>query len=125
MESLINEMLEHESWAVVGASANKSKYGNTVFHKLMKKGLTVYLVNPKYEEIEGHKVYPDLESVDGEIDCISMVVNQSISEETVKSAIKLGIKYIWFQPNTYNSGIIDLAENAGIKVVYGTCILWT
>ncbi len=125
MDNLINEMLACKNWAVIGATPNRSKYGNTVFHKLENKGRNVYLVNPKYQEIEGRQVFSNIESINNKIDCISMVVNPIISIKVVKSAIKLGIKYIWFQPNTYNQEIIKLAEENGIKIIYGSCILWT
>ena len=59
-----------ESVAIVGASrtagtANFRLVSNLVNLKFLGK---VYLVNPNAEEIMGLKAYPDLKSIEGDID---------------------------------------------------------
>ncbi len=124
MEQTIEKMLEMKRWAVVGATPNKSKYGNKIFHKLLNRGCDVFPVNPNYDEIEGVKAYANLSVIDDEVDCVSVIVPAKYSKDVVKDAIKKGIKYMWFQPNSYDMETIEFAKENGITVVYGACILW-
>ncbi len=123
MQQIIKEMLALKNWAVVGAHADNMKYGNKVFKKHLSENRNVYLVNPKYQEIDGIKVYASLADIDEPVDCISMVVNKNLARAAVEQAIEKGIKYIWFQPNTYDAELIKFSEENGIKAVYGTCVL--
>ncbi len=123
MQNTINQMLSSNSWAVVGASPDSFKYGNRVFKKMMAEGRKVFLVNPNYDQIDGIKVYDSLAAIGQKIDCISVVVNRELARAVVEAAHQLNIAYIWFQPNTYDDAIIELAEQYGINVVYGTCLL--
>ncbi len=123
MQKTINTMLKLNNWTVIGAHPDSFKYGNRVFKKLMAEQRKVFLVNPNYNEIDGMRVYSKLEDIDDKVDCISMVVNKKIARFAVEAAIRKNIKYIWFQPNTYDTEIIELAEKSGINVVYGTCVL--
>ena len=47
------EMLKEKNWAVIGASIDKSKFSYKIPKILKEKGYKVYLINPKYYEIEG------------------------------------------------------------------------
>ncbi len=123
MQQTIEEMLALKNWAVVGAHPDRLKFGNRVFKKHLAERRQVFLVNPNYSEIDGLPVYAHLEDIAEPIDCISMVVNRKLSRLAVAAAIKKNVKYIWFQPNTYDLEIIELAEKNGIKTVYGTCVL--
>jgi len=62
MHDPVQEFLSQKSLAVVGASWNRSKFGNIVFRDLRGKGYTVLPVNPGAEEIEGAPCYPNLAS---------------------------------------------------------------
>ncbi len=123
MQNTIAEMFKLKNWAVVGATPNKEKYGNSVLNDLVNRGYNVYPVNPRYDEIEGMKTYPCILDIEDDVDCVSMVVNKEISRKVVEMAIKKKVKYIWFQPDTYDMDTIRLAEGSGIKVVHGTCVL--
>ena len=56
--------------AVIGASAEDGKIGNSVMKNLINGGYrgTIYPIHPKAQEIMGLKAYPSVLEVDGEID---------------------------------------------------------
>ena len=56
----INKFLEGKRFAVVGASANREKYGNKVLRVYQQNKLDVVPVNPAGGEIEGLTAYADL-----------------------------------------------------------------
>lgn len=118
-----NEMLDKKVWAVIGVTPNKEKFGYKIYKKLKKHGYTVYAINPKYEEIEGDKVYTQLKDLPQKPDCISMVVPPKISKNMLEEIKNLEILYVWFQPGTFDEETIDIAESYNLKIVYYDCVL--
>lgn len=115
-------MLEKKVWAVVGANEDPGKYGNMIYRKLLSRGYEVYPVNPNYESIEGHKCYSDLSSLPAKPDVIDMVVSPKRGRPVIEEAAKLGIKYVWLQPETYDEELMQLIESKGITAVQA-CVL--
>ena len=59
-ESSTTVFLAAQSFAVAGASRDRSKYGNRVFQALLASGRTVYPLNPSAPEVEGHADYASI-----------------------------------------------------------------
>lgn len=116
-------MFEKKDWAVVGANINPGKYGNKIFNKLQKHNYNVIPVNPNYNEVEGVKCYDSLKDMLLLPDCVNVVVPPKRSINVVEDCIELGIKYIWFQPGTFDEAVLDMAEKGGLNVVYYNCVL--
>lgn len=115
-------MMEKKVWAVVGANQDPDKYGNKIFKTLLSRGYRVYPVNPIYEEVEGVKCYKDLSSLPEVPEVIDMVVSPKRGKAVLEEAARLGIKYVWLQPGTYDDEIMELIENNGLIAVKA-CIL--
>ncbi|AGI38563.1 CoA-binding protein [Thermoclostridium stercorarium subsp. stercorarium DSM 8532] len=115
-------MLGKKVWAVVGANQNPEKYGNMIYRKLRLRGYEVYAVNPLYDVVEGDPCYKDLSSLPKIPDVVNMVVSPKRSKNFVEEAAGLGIKYIWFQPGTYDEEVLDLAKKLGLETVQA-CVL--
>lgn len=115
-------MLKKKIWAVVGANDNPQKYGNMIYKKLKAYGYTVYPVNPKREFIDGDKCYPDLSSLPQKPDVIDMVVSPQRGMLVLEEAAKLGIRYIWLQPGTYDDDLLALIDKLGLQAVRA-CVL--
>ena len=120
----INQFLAGKRFAVVGASANREKYGNKVLRVYQQRKLNVVPVNPSGGEIEGLTAYTDLASVPGTIDGVSIITPPKVTDGAVAQALALGIKNIWMQPGAESPAAIELAEQAGANVIAdGPCIL--
>lgn len=119
---LKNEMLEKKVWAVVGVTAKKDRYGYKIFKKLMEHGYETYGVNPKYEEIDGEKVYPNLRSIPKEIEVVDVVVPPKATLDLLDEIKELGIEYIWFQPGTFDEEVVEKAERLGLKSLFYDCV---
>src|SRR5882757_8186187 len=120
----IQTFLVGKRFAVVGASQDRSKYGNKVLRVYMQNNLDVVPVNPTAAEVEGLIAYPDLASVPGEIDGVSIITPPPVTERVVADAIARGIENIWMQPGAESEHAIEEAEAAGANVIaHGPCIL--
>jgi acyl-CoA synthetase (NDP forming) len=90
----LDHMLRARSVAIVGAS---DRVG-TVGHQSVRQLLTgefdgeVYPVNPGYERIAGLDCYPDIRSLDAEIDVAVLAVANSRLEDQVENAIDAGAR---------------------------------
>lgn len=123
-QAKIKLFLEGSRFAVVGASANREKYGNKVLRVYQQNQLDVVPVNPAGGEIEGLAAYPDLPSIPGTIDGVSIITPPKVTEQVVAQALSLGIKNIWMQPGAESAEAVELAEAAGANVIAGgPCIL--
>lgn len=66
----MNRIMRPDSVAVVGASAEDGKIGNSVMKNLINGGYrgTIYPIHPKADEIMGRKAYKSVKDVPGDID---------------------------------------------------------
>ena len=120
----IKKFLSGKRFAVVGASQDREKYGNKVLRVYQQNNLEAVPINPKATEVEGLTAYPDLPSVPGALDGVSIITPPAVTEQAVSQALSLGIKNIWMQPGAESDAAIHLAEHAGANVIArGPCIL--
>ena len=121
---LIEEYLEEGPYAVVGASTDRGKYGNKVLRAYQQTGREVYPINPKAEEVEGLKAYPDLASLPLTPRGISIITPPAITKKIVQEAAKLGVSYVWMQPGAESEEAIRIGKKAGLGVIGdGSCAL--
>jgi predicted CoA-binding protein len=123
MEELIKEFMTKKSFAVIGATDNKEKYGNRIFKNLTSRGYEVYPVNPNLKEIEGVKCYPDIANIPVKVDVVDFVVPPKVTESILKECKKLGLDNIWLQPGSESDAAIAFCHENKFKVVYGTCVM--
>ena len=120
----IDAFLSAESFAVVGASTNRDKYGNKVLRVYQQNNKPVYPINPRAEEIEGLKAYPDLASLPEMPHGVSIITPPTITEQVVNEAVALGIKHLWLQPGAESAKAVAYAQENGVNTVaYGPCVL--
>jgi len=124
VETQIKKFLEAEGFGVVGASADKSKYGNKVLRCYQMNGLKVVPVNPVTEEIEGLKCVASVSELPDSVTSISIITPPSVTENVVELAIARGIKNIWMQPGAESELAVQKCIESGVNVIAdGSCIL--
>ena len=85
-----------KSVALIGASSNPGKIGNSVLDALGKQDFKgkVYPINSKEESILGIKCYPSLDAIEDKIDLVVVCVDLSQCVPIMKSCAKKGIHNI-------------------------------
>jgi len=120
----IAEFLSGRAFAVVGASRDRSKYGNRVLRAYLDAGKTAYPVNPREEEIEGLPSYPDLASLPGDVHGVSIITPPAVTETIVEQAAQAGIERVWMQPGAESDEAVRTAQSRGLEVIAaGPCVL--
>ena len=120
----IQSFLASGPYAVVGASVDRSKYGNKVLRCYQQHGREVYPINARAEEVEGLKAYPSLAALPVPVKAIAVITPPAITEQVVRDAAAAGVTHIWMQPGAESDEAIRLAEAAGMAVIAGgPCLL--
>ena len=109
--------------ALVGASADKTKFSYGVLRVLHETGYTIFPVNPnpKLKEIRGIKVYHSLEEIEHKVDMVDVFRPKEEFYGFAEKAISIGAKVLWGQIYVYDDQAAKLAEDAGLKVVMNRC----
>ena len=124
VQAQIEDFLAGEVFAVAGASTDREKYGNKVLRAYLQKGLVVWPVHPKEQEIEGVSCSPDLASWPEPVHGLSIVTPPAVTEKLVEAAAELGIKRLWIQPGAESNAAISRAQDLGLSVIAGgPCVL--
>ena len=91
--SSIHKMLNPRSIAVVGASP-RMQYGGRMLAAALKAGdrISVYPVNPRYEEIMGVKCYPSVSDLPEAPDVVGVVVSSGQVLDVLKESHQKGVR---------------------------------
>lgn len=120
----IREFLAGDVYAVVGASTDRSKYGNKVLRCYLQNGRRAIPVNPREKEVEGIAAVPDLASLPEPVHGASIITPPGITERIVEEAASAGVKRIWMQPGAESEEAVRRAEELGLSVIAGgPCLL--
>lgn len=84
----LQRLLFPQSIAVVGASASFEKAGSQLVHALKAFPGELYPINPKAEEIQGFKAYPDLASLPKSPDLVAIAVPAAATPQVIADAAR-------------------------------------
>ena len=109
--------------AMVGASADKTKFSYGVLRQLNEIGYDILPVNPnpKVTEIRGLKVYNALEEIEKPVDMVDVFRPKEELYGVAEKAIAIKAKVLWGQIGVYDDAAAKLAEAAGLQVVMNRC----
>jgi len=109
--------------AMVGASADKTKFSYGVLRVLHETGYDMIPVNPNpnLTEIRGIPVAHSLEEIDRPVDMVEVFRPKEELYAITQKAIAIGAKVVWGQIGVYDDAAAKLAEDAGVKMVMNRC----
>ena len=109
--------------AVVGLSSNPKRYSYEVASYLQEHGYRVIPVNPNEDEVLGERAYPSLLEVPEKIDAVDVFRRAEDTPEVAREAVQVGAKVLWLQNDIVNDEARRIAEEAGLDVVMGVCMM--
>jgi uncharacterized protein len=119
----IDDFLGSKSFAVVGVSHNKDKFGNYIYRELKAKGRTVYPVNPSLDMAEGDRCFAGLGALPEKPEAVVMVVQPAATLPILEEMARLGIKRAWLQQGADSPEGEAKAKDLGIELVSGECLM--
>jgi predicted CoA-binding protein len=118
----VDEFIRLKSFAVVGASRNKDKFGTAIYRDLKTRGFKVWAVNPKADMVEGDRCYAGLGALPEKPEGVIIVIPPSDTIPVIEEAAKLGIKYVWLQQGANSPEGETRCKELGLNFVSGDCI---
>jgi len=109
---------------ILGASTNRSKYGNKAVRAYLKQGYDVYPVNPKADEIEGLPTYHRLADIPiDQPDRVSVYLPPNIGLGLLEEIRETKAKEVWFNPGSESPELLSRSEELGLNVITACSIV--
>ncbi|HCM68565.1 MAG: hypothetical protein A2898_04525 [Candidatus Kerfeldbacteria bacterium RIFCSPLOWO2_01_FULL_48_11] len=102
--------------AIIGASADRSKFGNKAVRAFRLAGYEVYPVNLHEQFIEGLKAYKSLNEIPGTVDVASVYVRSDVGLTIAPQIIDKGVKEVFLNPGTASEPLLTYLEERGVRV---------
>lgn len=136
MTRKLSYLFKPKTVAIIGASETEGKVGNSVMQNILDSGYAdkheIYPVNPKRDQILGHKAYNSVLDIENDVDvvviCIPAKFVVNVMKECAKKGVKgaiiitAGFKEVGEKGAKYEREIEKIAKEAGIRVIGPNCL---
>jgi len=109
--------------AIIGASNNRTKFGNKAMRAFLRQGYTVFPVNPKETKIEGLPTFRSVREVPVRPDKISVYLPPSLVQQVLPEIAARGCDELWLNPGTESEQVLAQAQQLGLNVIQACSIL--
>src|SRR4051812_47263664 len=96
--------------AVIGASNERSKYGNKAVRAFRQRGYIVYPVNPNEATVEGFPAFTSIKDVPVRPEMITVYVRPQILLKLLPDIAAKGCDELWLNPGTESDEVLAEAE---------------
>ena len=110
--------------AIVGASSDRSKYGNKSVRAHLQLGYKVFPINPRGGEIEGLTVYKSLSEVpEKPLTRVSFYLPPAVTLEVLEEVAEVGCKELWLNPGSESEAVVEKAMYLGLDPIVACSII--
>jgi uncharacterized protein len=112
-----------KSVVILGASADRKKFGNKSLRAYQQQGYAVFPVNPRETEIEGARVYKSIAEVPVRPDIVTVYVPPDKLLPLLAGIAAKGCDEVWLNPGTESDAVLAEAERLGLNVIQACSIV--
>ena len=110
--------------AIIGASADRSKFGNKSVRAHRQAGYEVYPVHPKETEVEGLACYASLADLPVKsLDRVSLYLPPAVALKVLDEIADLEVGEVWLNPGVADAAVRTRAAKLGLNVIEGCSIV--
>ena len=109
--------------AIVGASAERSKFGNKSVRAYLAQGWEVYPVNPRGGVIEGLRVYTSLAEIPVKLDRISLYLPPALGLALLPAIAAAGPTEFFVNPGAESEELLQDARRLGLDPIVACSIV--
>ncbi|MBK8914434.1 MAG: CoA-binding protein [Phycisphaerales bacterium] len=115
--------IARRSVAVVGASADRNKFGNRAVRAYHRQGWTVYPVNPRGGEIEGLPVYRSLDELPEPPDRVALYLPPEVGLQVLPEIAMANPAELFINPGADSAELLEHASAMGLNVIFACAIV--
>jgi predicted CoA-binding protein len=110
--------------AVLGASKDRSKFGNKCVRAYKAAGYQVFPVNlAGLDEVEGFPAFRNLDEIPEDLERISVYLPPPLTLELLPDIQRKGAQEVWFNPGSADQKVLEEARRLGIPARPGCSIV--
>jgi predicted CoA-binding protein len=110
--------------AVVGASADRTKFGNKAVRAFRDAGWIVFPIHPLLKQVEGLPAFGTLDALPvTALDQVSLYVPPGIGLGLLDQLKRKSVGELWLNPGSESRELIARAEELGLNVIQACSIL--
>jgi len=109
--------------AIIGASTDRSKFGNKAVRAFRQQGYEVFPVNPKEETVEGLPAFKSIADVPVRPQMISVYLPPPVLLKVLPDIAAKGCDELWLNPGTESDEVLAEAERLKLNVVQACSIV--
>ena len=109
--------------AILGASADRAKFGNKAVRAFVRQGYTVYPVNPKEPQIEGLPVFKSIADVPERPNLISVYLPPPVLLKVLPDIAAKGCDELWLNPGSESDEVLALAGKLKLNGIQACSIM--
>lgn len=134
MSDALHALFHPRCVAVIGASTDRYKFGGMPVHYSLELGYKGRLcpVNARATEVQGLPAFPDIDAIDGEVDCAVISVPKPAVMEAIEKCAAKGVRVAAvFSSSFAEAGaegrraqerMVDIAREAGMRILGPNCM---
>ena len=115
--------MNQKNIAIIGASADRAKFGNKAVRAFVRQGWTVFPVNPKETHIEGLPTFKSIGEVPVRPNLISVYLPPTVLLKVLPDIAVRGCDELWLNPGTESAEVLAEAERLGLNVIQACSIV--
>lgn len=112
-----------EKVAIIGASSDRSKFGNKAVRAYKDGGDVVFPVHPSETEIEGLPTYGSILDIPDKLDRISIYLPPHIGLQILDEVARKGAAEIFINPGAESPELLKKAKTLGLTVMVACSIV--
>lgn len=109
--------------AIVGASRDRTKFGNKSVRAHLRQGWTVYPIHPSAAEIEGLRVYATLADVPARLDRVSLYLPPSVGVGVLPEIAAAAPAEFFVNPGAESEALLARARALGLDPILACSIV--
>jgi len=109
--------------AIVGASADRNKFGNIAVRAFVRQGWRVFPVNPNAAQIENLPAFKSISEVPERPNLISVYLPPPVLLKILPDIAARGCDELWLNPGTESPEAQAAAEKLGLNAIQACSIV--
>ena len=115
--------MPEQTIAIIGASTDRSKYGNIAVRAYVDLGWKVYPVNPKADTIEGLQAYASIKDIPGHVERASIYLPPKVFLAVLDDIAAKNPAEVWLNPGSESEEVVAKARELGLNIIQACSIV--